>query len=110
MEAIHVQLPPTLVQRIHQVSLDEPLSQVVTEAIQMWLEKRWREKVKKGKILQTLRPTGIVMASEKQRALAEAMMATLPLEKAPTRAQVTDSLASLKVPLSEEILAMRGER
>ena len=50
------------------------------------------------------------MASERQRNLAEIMMVALPMEEVPTRAQVEDSLATLKVPLSEEIIAMRGER
>jgi len=111
MEAVHIQLTPTLVQRIHQeVSSDESLSQIVAEAIQVWLEKRRREKVKKWKILQTLRQAGVVMASERQCALAEAMMAPLSLKKAPSRAQVSASLAGLEIPLSEEIIAMRGER
>ena len=68
------------------------------------------EKVEKEKLLQTLRQIGVAMASEKQRALAEAMMDTSPLEEAPTRTQVKASLARLKVPLSAEIIAMRGER
>lgn len=111
METVQIQLPPALVQRIRQeISSDEALSQVVAEAIQMWLERRPEEKVKREKVLQTLRQAGVVMVSERQRALAEAMMATLPLEEPPTRAQVKASLAKLKVPLSAEILAMRGER
>lgn len=111
METVQVQLPLTLVQRIRQeISSDEALSQVVAEAIQMWLERRQEEKVEKGKILQTLRQASMVMTSERQRALAEAIMATLPLETAPVRAQVEASLARLKVPLSAEIIAMRGER
>jgi Arc/MetJ-type ribon-helix-helix transcriptional regulator len=111
METVQIQLPPPLVQRIRQeISSDEALSQVVAEAIQMWLERRREEKVEKEKVLQTLRQAGVVIASERQRALAEAMMATLPIEKAPTRAQVEASLAKLRVPLSAEIIAMRGKR
>ena len=110
MGTVQIQLPPTLVRRIQQeVSSDEVLSQVVTEAIQMWLERRWEEKGRK-KALQALRRTGVIMASERQRNLAEIMMVALPMEEVPTRAQVEDSLATLKVPLSEEIIAMRGER
>lgn len=110
METVQIQLPPPLVQRIRQeISSDEALSQVVAEAIQMWLERRREEKVEKGKVLQTLRQAGVVIASERQRALAEAMMATLPIEEAPTRAQVEASLAKLRVPLSAEIIAMRGK-
>lgn len=111
METIQIQLPPSLVQRMQQeVSSDEALSQAVAEAIQMWLERRQEEKVKKEKVLQVLRQAGVVMAKERQRALTETMMSTLPLKEAPTRAQVEASLAKVKVPLSEEILAMRGKR
>ncbi len=111
METVQIQLPSTLVQRIQQeVSSDEALSQVVAEVIQMWLERQWEEKAGKGKVLQTLRQAGAVMSPKRQRALAEAMMATLPMAKAPTRVQVEASLTGLRVPLSEEIIAMRGER
>jgi Arc/MetJ-type ribon-helix-helix transcriptional regulator len=111
METVQIQLPHTLVQRIQQeVSSDETLNQVVAEAVQMWLERRQKGKVKKGEALQTLRQAGVVMSAEKQRASAEAMMAKLPLEDTPSRLRVEASLAGLKVPLSEEIIAMRGER
>ena len=111
MELVQIQLPATLVQQIQQeVSSDEALSQVIAEAIQMWLEKRWEEKAGKEKVSQILGQAGVIMASEKQRASAEAMMAALALKETPTRAQVEASLARFKVPLSQEIIAMRGER
>jgi hypothetical protein len=111
LETIQVQLPLALVQQIQQeMPSDEALSQVIAEAIKMWLERRSEGKGEKGDALRTLRQAGLVMDSERQRALAEAMMASLPLKEAPTRAQVEASLAKLKVPLSEEIIAMRGER
>ena len=100
-----------LVQQIQQeIPSTEALSQVIAEAIQMWLERRREGKRERRDALQTLRQAGVVMDPERQRALAEAMMAPLPLEEAPTRAQVEDSLAKLRVPLSKEIIAMRGER
>ena len=111
METVQIQLPPSLMQQMQQeVASDEALSQAVAEAIQMWLERRGERKVKKGKVLQTLRQAGVVMNLENQRALAEAMTSTLPLKKGVTRAQVEASLARLKVPLSEDIIAMRGVR
>lgn len=111
METVQIQLPLALVQQYSKKCLhNEALSQVVAEAIQMWLERRSEGKGERGDALQALRQAGLVMDSERQRALAEAMMAPLPLKEAPTRAQVEDSLAKLKVPLSEEIIAMRGER
>jgi hypothetical protein len=111
METVQIQLPLALVRQIQQeIPSDETLSQIIAEAIQMWLERRREGKDERGDALQTLRQAGVVMGSERQRALAEAMMAPLPLKEAPTRARVEDSLAKLKVPLSEEIIAMRGER
>ncbi|MDI6793306.1 MAG: hypothetical protein QME81_10630 [bacterium] len=109
METVQIKIPVTIAQRIRQeTSSDKRLSHVVTEAIQMWLESRRNDNLEEAKILQTLRQTGVVMASERQRALAETMMATLPLKKTPSRAQVETSLAKLKVPLSTEIIALRG--
>lgn len=68
METVEIQLPSTLVQRIQQeASLDETLNQVVAEAVQMWLEKRQKEKGEKGKALQALRQAGVVMPAEKER-------------------------------------------
>jgi len=111
METIQIQLPNALADRIRQeIPSDEALSQIVTEAIQTWLEQQEAEKVERQQTLNTLRRAGLVMASDKQRALADAMMAALPLEEAPARSQVEASLAKLKVPLSTEIIALRGER
>lgn len=66
--------------------------------------------IEREKIVQTLRQAGMIMASEEQRASAEAMMAALCVEETPSRNEVEASLARLKVPLSAEIIAMRGER
>lgn len=111
METVQIQLPLALVQQIQQeIPSTEALSQVIVEAVQMWLERRREGKSEREDALQILRQVGVVMGSERQLALAEAMMAPLSLEEAPTRAQVEDSLAKLKVPLSKEIIAMRGER
>ena len=111
METVQIQLPLALVQQIQrEIPSDEALSQVIAEAIQMWLERRREGRDERGDTLRTLRQAGVIMNSERQRALAEAMMASLPLKEAPTRARVETSLAKLKVPLSEEIIAMRGER
>lgn len=109
METVQIKIPVTIARRIRQeTSSDKRLSHVVTEAIQMWLESRRNDNLEKVKILQTLRQTGVVMASERQRALAETMMAALPLKNTPSRTQVEASLAKLKVPLSTEIIALRG--
>jgi hypothetical protein len=49
------------------------------------------------------------MTLEKQRALADAMMSPLHLGGMPGREDLEAVLARLKVPLSEEIIIMRGE-
>jgi metal-responsive CopG/Arc/MetJ family transcriptional regulator len=111
METIQIQLPTTLAQAIRQaIPSNEMLSQAFAEAIRMWLQRRHEEESEKEQALQAMRKAGIVMTSNKQKALAEAIMTTLPLEKTPTRAQVEASLAKLAVSLSAEIITMRGER
>jgi Arc/MetJ-type ribon-helix-helix transcriptional regulator len=111
MEAVQVQLPSELVERLRQeVSSDEALSQIVAEAVQMWLEQRHTEKVRKEQGLRMLRQAGLAMDGARQRALADAILPPLRAEDVPNREQVEAALARLKVPLSEEIMAMRGER
>jgi hypothetical protein len=80
METIQIQLPLALVQQIQrEIPSNEALSQVIAEAVQMWLERRREGKSEREDALQILRQAGVVMGSERQRALAEAMMAPLPL-------------------------------
>jgi hypothetical protein len=111
MEVLQVELPPELVQRLRQaMATDEVLSQVIAEAVQMWLQRRHADQVQKERGLHVLRQAGLVMDGVRQRALAEAMRPTRRSEDEPTREQVEAALSRLQVPLSEEILAMRGER
>ena len=111
MDTIQIQLPRTLVQRFRQVvSSDEPLDQVVTDAIEAWLPKRRGEKTDSEKEIETLRSAGVTMASERQQAMARSMIARLSVERIPSRTEVAALLSKLRVPLSEEIIAMRGER
>ena len=111
METVQVDLPSDLVARLRQeVSSDEALSQIVAEAVQMWLQQRHTEKVEKEQGLHMLRQAGLAMDGARQRALADAIMPPLRAEDVPSREQVEAALARLKVPLSEDILAMRGER
>ena len=45
MEVLQEELPPELVQRLRQeTAADDVLSQVIAEAVQMWLERRQAEK------------------------------------------------------------------
>jgi len=111
METVQVQLPLPLAQRIRQIAQShDALNRVVAEAVQQWLDYGREEKVDREKVLKTLRDAGLIMSSERQRTFAQAMINALPPRVAPTRAQVEAALAELKVPLSEEIITMRGER
>jgi hypothetical protein len=75
MEAVQVQLPPELVQRLRQeVASEEALNQVVAEAVQMWLERRRAERVQQEVGLRLLRDAGLAMDGARQRALADAIM------------------------------------
>jgi Arc/MetJ-type ribon-helix-helix transcriptional regulator len=110
MESVQVELPSDLLQQVRQeISSDAALSEVVTEAIQMWLEKRLSEKSKREGVLDTLRKSGLVMTLEKQQALADAMISPLHLGEMPNREELESVLGRLKVPLSEEIIVMRGQ-
>jgi hypothetical protein len=111
METVQIQLPLPLVQKLQrETSSIEAIGQVIAEAIQMWLEKRLEEKANGERVSQILRQAGLIMAPERQRALAESIMSKLTLQETPTLAQVEAALSKLKVPLSDEIIAMRGER
>ncbi|MEK7727291.1 MAG: hypothetical protein AAB354_02695 [candidate division KSB1 bacterium] len=111
MEMLQVQLPPMLAQRIRQaLPTDEALNQFFAEAIQLRLEKQPEEKTHKEETVRLLRKAGLVMSAEKQRIMAETMRAKLSISPKPSLAEVEASLANFKIPLSEEILAMRGER
>jgi hypothetical protein len=108
MESVQLELPPDLLQQVRQeIASEAALSQVVTEAMHMWLEKRLAERTKQERALQKLRDSGLVMTLEKQRALADAMMSPLHLGGKPDREELEAVLARLKVPLSEEIIIER---
>jgi hypothetical protein len=110
MEMLQVELPPELVQRLRQaMAANDVLNQVIAEALQMWLEKRYAEKVQTERGLRVLRQAGLVMDGARQQALADTMRPTRRSEDEPSREQVEVALSRLQVPLSEEILAMRGE-
>ena len=110
MESVRVEWPFALLRQVRQaIPSDAALSQVVAEAIQMWLEKRLSERSRQERVLQTLRLSGLVMTLEKQRALADSMMSPLHVGGMPGREDLEAVFARLKVPLSEEIVIMRGE-
>ena len=110
MESVQLELPSDLLQQVRQeIPSEAALSQVVAEAIHLWLEKRLSEKSRREHVLQTLRDSYLVMTLENQRALTDAMMSRLHLGGKPGREDLEAVLARLKVPLSEEIIIMRGE-
>jgi hypothetical protein len=110
MESVQLELPSDLLQQVRQeIPSEATLSQVVAEAIHLWLEKRLSERSRQEHVLQALRDSGLVMTLEQQRALADAMMSPLHIGGKPSREDLEAVLARLKVPLSEEIIIMRGE-
>ena len=110
MESVQLELPSDLLQQVRQeIPSDAMLSQVVTEAIHLWLEKRLAERSRQEHVLQTLRHSGLVMTLEKQRALADAMMSPLHLGGKLGREELEVVLGRVKVPLSAEIIVLRGE-
>lgn len=111
MASIQIDLPTGLVERISEkLASRESLNKVVTEAIEMWLEKQEEQAAPREKALQVLRDAGLVMSPEAQRSMAAALMVGLPPPEQVDRSEVEAALANLKVPLSDEILLMRGER
>jgi hypothetical protein len=111
METFQIQLPLSLAQQIRKKAHSaEALNRVVAEAIQQWLDNGHKEKVDREKVLKMLRDAGLIMSSERQRAFAQSIITDLSSQVSPSRAQVEASLADFKVPLSEEIVTMRGER
>jgi hypothetical protein len=111
MASTQIDLPSTLVQKIQEkLTAPKSLNQVVAEAIEQWLEREGRAETEKDKALRVLGQAGLVMSPEAQRAMAETLLARLPPHPKPTLAEVEAALAKVRVPLSEEILAMRGER
>jgi hypothetical protein len=110
MESVQLELPSDLLQKVRQeIPSETALSQVVTEAIHLWLEKRLVERSTQERTRQKLRDSGLVMTLEKQRALVDTMMNPLHLGGKLGREELEAILARLKVPLSEEIIRMRGE-
>jgi hypothetical protein len=111
METVQVPVQSELWQRVRQeIPSEEALGQVLAEAVQLWLEKRRTEKRQHEQGVQLLRHAGLAMEAPRQRALANALLSPLRPERTQSRDQVEAALSRLKVPLSEEIIAMRGER
>lgn len=111
MATIQIELTSSLAQKIQEkAAAPEALNKVVTEAIEQWLERQEEELSEKDRTMQVLLDAGLVMSPEAQRAMAEALMVGLPKPTEADRSRVEAALSKLKVPLSEEILLMRGER
>ncbi len=80
--------------------------------------KLMKPKINRSEVLQTLMETGLIMPPDGQRAFAESLMKELDMpviplsdeQHAQLERQVKSALSKLRVPLSEEIITMRGER
>lgn len=112
MYRVTIRLPDTLAKQISEQGLTgKSLDRFVSDALQIKLRERGKQRREKQKALKVLRKAGLVLSAPAQREFAQAVLARLPAHKEPiTREQVEKSLAKLQSPLSAEILAMRGER
>jgi hypothetical protein len=111
METVQIQLPSIVAQRIRQeIHSDKAMNDVVVEAIDLWLRQRQIRKSASEHTLASLRRAGLVMTSEKQRALTESMKSRISSRQSPSREEVEHSLADLESPLSAEIDSMLVER
>lgn len=113
METIEVQLPAHLIRQVQQhIAPDEPIEQALAQAVQLWLDRQDQAVApsEAEQALQFLRQSGLVMSAERQHALAQAIKSTLDATESLNRAELETVLAGLNPPLSEEIIAMRGER
>lgn len=112
MKTIEVQLPAHLIRQVQQhIAPDEPIEQVLAQVVQLWLDQQDQPAAptEAEQALQFLRQSGLVMSAERQHALAEAVKSTLDVTESPDRVELETVLAGLNPPLSEEIIAMRGE-
>ncbi len=111
-ETIHIQLPPALLQQVRQKaeSGETTTGQIFTEALQIWLERDKKRRNKENNALNMLRKSGIVMSHDQQHRMAENIRKNLKISERSDSEQVRAVLSKLRTPLSEEIIAMRGER
>lgn len=110
MSIMQIDLPSSLLQRVQrEIVAGENVNEVIVEAIQLWLENRREKKVAKNNLVLALREKGLVMQTGDQRALADSLRHKLRLTSLPDPIKVRQALSKVGVPLSEEIIAMRGE-
>jgi len=110
LEAIQIQIPSDLLQHVKNKidSYEEKISNIVIEQLKIMVNKK-EKKIKEQDMLQYFRDIDLVMSSDRQQSMAENIISSLKVSKIPTHSSVRSSLSKLKVPLSEEVLAMRGE-
>jgi len=107
MNTITVRLPEALAESLRREAL--PPDEVIIKALGEWLEKRQKEQRKRAQ--QVLLEKGLIMSSGEQQTFANAVRTRLSLDREPpSLEEVEKALANLEPPLSEEIIAGRGER
>lgn len=107
MSTITVQLPEALAESLRQETL--PPNEAIIKALEEWLETRQQEQRERAR--QVLLEKGLIMSLDEQRAFVNAVRTQLSLDREPpSLEEVEKTLADLEPPLSEEIIAGRGER
>ncbi len=112
MHAITIHLPNAIAEELRAQGLSgKKLETFVTATLrQEVLERRKRNKSKQ-KALRILREAGVVLSSSEQQKFAEAALARLPKQPKPvSRGRVEEALSHFDIPLSQEIINLRGER
>jgi hypothetical protein len=107
MSTITIRLPEALAESLSREAL--PPDEAIIKALEEWLETRQQEQRKRAR--QVLLEKGLIMSPDEQRAFIHAVRTQLSLDREPpSLEEVEKSLAGLDPPLSEEIIAGRGER
>jgi hypothetical protein len=107
MSTITIRLPEALAESLSREAL--PPDEAIIKALEEWLKTRQQEQRKRAR--QVLLEKGLIMSPDEQRALINAVRTQLSLDREPpSLEEVEKSLAGLDPPLSEEIIAGRGER
>lgn len=114
MRTMEIRLPEPLAKRLDEETV--PADQAVVEALEAWLERRERERVKeiekleRERVLEVIRSTGLWRSREDQRAFVEKLMSTLGIKPGdlPSHEELRQELEGVP-PLSELIIAERNE-
>jgi len=108
-EAFQIQIPSDLFQKIkNQISYyEELLSKIVIEQLSFLINIK-EPKKKEQDMLTLFKDNNLVISSVRQKNMAKNIISSLNVSEIPERSKVRSLFSKFKVPLSEEVLRMRG--